>query len=91
MESPSTERIDWVERKRSLSPLKDSPRSITSAPKSPAHSIFSKETKETDETSPVSATVRHEFRDGIDYRLGGRTANKHPREERTRKELIETR
>ena len=90
MESHSTERIDEVERKRSVSPLKDSPRSITSAPKSPAHSIFSKETKDTDETSPVSATVRNECRNYIDNRLDGRRENNRPREEKTRVESIET-
>ena len=90
MESHSTGRIDGVERKRSVSPLKDSPRSITSAPKSPAHSIFSKETKDTDETSPVSATVRHECWNYIDNRLGGRRGNNRLQGEKTRVESIET-
>ena len=50
---------DWlmIERKRSLSPLKDSPKSIASGPRSPVHSVFSRETKDSDEASPVSATV----------------------------------
>ena len=46
-----------IERKRSLSPLKDSPRSITSESRSPVHSVFSRETKDSNEASPVSATV----------------------------------
>ena len=45
-----------IERKRSLSPLKDSPRSITSGPKSPAQSIFSKETRDSDH-SPTTTAV----------------------------------
>lgn len=55
--SPNFEESLTIERKRSLSPLKDSPRSIASEPKSPAHSVFSREAKDSNEASPVSATV----------------------------------
>jgi len=51
-----------AERKRSLSPLKDSPRSITSGPKSPTHSIFSKETKDSDDSPSTTATVQPTLR-----------------------------
>jgi len=47
--------IDLAERKRSLSPLKDSPRSIASGPRSPAH--FLKDSKDDDEPSPAAAIV----------------------------------
>ena len=46
-----------IERKRSLSPLKDSPKSLASGPRSPAHSAFSRETKDSNETTPISTAV----------------------------------
>jgi hypothetical protein len=49
--------FDAIERKRSLSPLKDSPRSITSGPKSPTHSVFSKETRDSDDSPTTAATT----------------------------------
>lgn len=80
------QRIDDIERKRSLSPLKDSPRSVASGPRSPAHSILSRETKDSDEASPITSTVCNLYC-STDISHDGSIENNRPLVERTRVEL----